>query len=181
MWTRKENSRILPKRSRMSRSQDGSVSSGGSVRRGSDADFYPLPSSPAATAVMRGNRKRDTRPELALRSALHARGLRFRTQHPIRASKLVVRPDLVFARAKLAVFVDGCFWHRCPQHGTSPRANTNYWRVKLDGNVRRDRRVDLALKASDWVVLRLWEHERIPAAVERVVAALEDIHSRRRT
>ena len=132
---------------------------------------YPVPSSPAVTAVMRGNRKRDTRPEVAVRSALHRRGLRFRKDVPLRAGDLRVRADIVFPRRRLVVFVDGCFWHRCPDHGTSPRANTAYWGPKLDRNVERDRLQGEALRADGWTVVRAWEHED-PAAVADAVSAI---------
>ena len=103
---------------------------------------------------MRRNPRRDTGPELALRSELHRRGLRFRKDLPLRVPGRVVRPDVVFTRARLAVFIDGCFWHRCPEHGTSPRSNSDYWRTKLDRNVARDHRVDEALAAAGWRSLR---------------------------
>jgi DNA mismatch endonuclease (patch repair protein) len=102
-------------------------------------------SSPQSRAVMQGNRRIDTKPEVLLRSLLHRRGLRFRKDRGLRAGELGVRPDIVFGRAKLAVFLDGCFWHYCPQHGTDPKSNVGYWSKKLTGNVARDRRNDQAL------------------------------------
>jgi DNA mismatch endonuclease (patch repair protein) len=122
---------------------------------------------------MRANTRTGTRPELALRSALHRQGLRFRKDHPIQAGGRRVRPDVVFTRAKLAVFVDGCFWHRCPQHATTPRANPSYWVPKLQRNVERDRAVDAALAGAGWSVLRIWEHEPVELAVQQVQAALD--------
>jgi DNA mismatch endonuclease (patch repair protein) len=113
---------------------------------------------------MQANRRTETKPEIAVRSALHALGLRFRKDHPIRLPDRIVRPDIVFTRRRLAVFIDGCFWHRCPIHGNVPRANNDYWAPKLDRNVARDRAVDRALRDADWQVLRAWEHES-PAAV----------------
>src|SRR5438105_437916 len=104
----------------------------------------PPASSPAARATMQANRRRDTGPELALRRELHRRGLRFRVDHPP-VSGLQCRADMVFTRARVAVFVDGCFWHGCPEHGTLPRANGEWWRAKLEANAARDRRNDLAL------------------------------------
>lgn len=121
--------------------------------------LYPKPTSAAATAVMRANRKADTRPELALRSAMHRRGMRFRVRLPIVAGGLRVVPDIVFTRAKVAAFIDGCYWHSCPDHGVSPSSNAVYWLSKLAGNVERDRRVDAALAADGWKVVRIWEHE----------------------
>jgi len=132
----------------------------------------PPPSTPGVRSVMQGNRGADTRPERALRSELHRRGNRFRkTVAPVKG--LRCRADIVFARARVAVFVDGCFWHRCPEHGTSPRTNSDYWQVKLDRNVARDRRNDDALVASGWAVVRVWEHEDVLDAANRVEASLE--------
>jgi DNA mismatch endonuclease (patch repair protein) len=121
---------------------------------------------------MRRNTKIDTKPEVLLRSALHAHGLRFRKNLLIRLSARSVRPDIVFTRKKIAVFVDGCFWHRCPEHGTKPRANGAFWQEKLDRNVQRDREADAALSESGWTVLRCWEHEPPEDAAERVLNAL---------
>ena len=124
---------------------------------------------------MQGNTRRDTSPERRLRGALHALGLRFRVDLALTLDGHRVRPDIVFTRRRLAVFVDGCFWHRCPDHGTSPRSNSEYWRVKLDRNVARDRRVDAALAQAGWRYLRVWEHEEESDAAVRVAAALADV------
>jgi len=121
---------------------------------------------------MRRNPRRDTGPELAVRSELQRRGLRFRKDLPLRVRGRVVRPDVVFTRARLAVFIDGCFWHRCPQHGNVPRANGDYWRPKLERNVVRDRAVDAALGEAGWRVLRAWEHEAPAVVADRVLAVL---------
>jgi DNA mismatch endonuclease (patch repair protein) len=121
---------------------------------------------------MRRNPRRDTGPEIALRSELHRRGLRFRKDLPLRVPGRVVRPDVVFTRARVAVFVDGCFWHACPIHGNQPRANTEYWRPKLARNVARDRAVDSALQAAGWRVLRAWEHEPPASVADRLWAML---------
>jgi len=129
---------------------------------------YPEPKDTAATKVGKANRRRDTKAEIALRSALHRRGLRFRKDHVIRCDGLRVRPDVVFTRARVAIFVDGCFWHRCPDHGTMPRRNQGYWMPKLNANVERDRRVDAALAATGWQVERIWEHEAVEAAAARL-------------
>ena len=123
---------------------------------------------------MRANRRRDTGPELALRRELHGRGLRYRVDFaPVKG--LRCKPDIVFTRAKLVVFVDGCFWHRCPHHATQPRANGDWWREKLDANVRRDRRHDLALAAAGWRVLRVWEHEPTAVAAVRIHKELHEL------
>jgi DNA mismatch endonuclease (patch repair protein) len=124
---------------------------------------------------MRGNKARDTRPELALRSALHRQGLRFRCDREIRMDDVRVRPDVVFVARRVAIFLDGCYWHRCPQHGTAPRTNAGYWTEKLDRNVARDRRVDAALDAAGWRVVRIWEHESVVDAVDAVLQALKDV------
>lgn len=129
---------------------------------------YPWPSSAVATAVMRGNRKVDTRPEVLIRSLLHERGLRFRKHLEIRFAGGGVRPDIVFPGKRLAVFVDGCFWHRCPDHGTSPSTNSFYWEQKLRRNVERDRSVDRELGGAGWTVLRIWEHEDPRRAADRI-------------
>src|ERR671931_727395 len=125
---------------------------------------YPKPTSAAVSALMRANRKRDTGPEVRIRSVLHAYGHRFRKHLLVKLDDCQVRPDIVFTRHRLAVFVDGCFWHRCSKHGTSPTANSWYWAPKLDRNVHRDREVDQRLRAAGWTVLRVWEHEAADTA-----------------
>lgn len=119
---------------------------------------YPFPTSAGVSAAMRANRKRDTRPELKLRSMLHSLGLRFRANAEVFVPGLRVRADIVFPGQHLAVFVDGCFWHSCRWHGTRPRANTHYWLPKLKRVKRRDRRVRQALSRAGWTVIRVWEH-----------------------
>lgn len=131
---------------------------------------YPQPSSAAASTVMRANRSADTKPEIALRSELHSRGLRFRKNFSIEFEGGQTRADIVFTRKRVAVFVDGCFWHRCPDHGTQPRANAAYWGPKLDRNVLRDRRVSSALEEAGWSVLRIWEHTPSGQAAELVAS-----------
>lgn len=132
---------------------------------------------------MKGNRRTDTRPELALRSALHAQGLRFRKDFLLRTSAgSSVKADIVFTRDRIAVFVDGCFWHGCPEHGNSPKANTAYWGPKLSRNKERDLRLTDELRSDGWVVIRVWEHEPVELAVEQVVRARgsSSLDSRRR-
>lgn len=133
---------------------------------------YPAPTSEVVSRVMRGNRKINTRPEKLLRSALHAAGFRFRVGLPVLAENLRVCPDIVFTRAKVAVFVDGCFWHSCPAHGTTPRSNTAYWQDKLRRNQIRDRLVTERLEEAGWRVVRVWEHAPTDEGVEQVSAAL---------
>lgn len=129
---------------------------------------YPEPSSQAATSVGRGNRRVDSRPEIALRSELHRRGFRFRKDLLVRVAGVHVHVDIAFTRARLAVFVDGCFWHSCPQHGRAPRANESYWLPKLEANRRRDRVVNQALSADTWQVVRVWEHEPVAGAADKI-------------
>jgi DNA mismatch endonuclease (patch repair protein) len=136
---------------------------------------YPHPTSQEVSARMRRNPRRDTRPEVALRSELHRRGLRFRKDLALRLPERVVRPDIVFTRPQLAVFLDGCFWHACPLHGNQPRTNTDYWQPKLARNIARDRAVDAALLDAGWRVLRAWEHEPVPEVVARVQDALREL------
>lgn len=120
---------------------------------------------------MQANRRRDTGPEMALRRELHRRGHRFRVDYPPVAG-LRCRADIVFTRALVAVFVDGCFWHSCPEHGTTPRANREWWRTKLELNVARDRRNDTALAQAGWRVIRIWEHVLVTAAADHVCQAI---------
>jgi DNA mismatch endonuclease (patch repair protein) len=103
-------------------------------------------------------RRRDTRPELTLRRALHRRGLRYRVDLPVLPNSRR-RVDIVFSSRKVAVFVDGCYWHRCPEHSTNPRSNVEWWAQKFEDNVRRDRETDVALQSAGWSVVRIWEHE----------------------
>lgn len=112
----------------------------------------------------------NTAPERALRKALWAAGLRYRLR-----AKVKGRPDVVFAGKKIAVFVDGCFWHACPDHATKPKSNAGFWRVKIGGNVQRDHVVTQALTREGWVVLRFWEHEvtsSLDAVVREITSAV---------
>lgn len=113
---------------------------------------------PGRRRNMQANRSRDTKPELRVRSLLHARGMRFRVNYrPL--PKVQRTADIVFTRARVAVFVDGCWWHKCPDHYKPPARNTNYWLPKLDRNVRRDREIDQLLREAGWTVIRAWEHQ----------------------
>jgi len=116
---------------------------------------------------MQGNRGRDTGPEIVVRSALHAMGLRFRKNaRPIKGLRCTA--DVVFPRERVAVFIDGCFWHGCPEHGRVPTKNSSYWGEKLERNAARDARNTDALEAAGWTVLRHWEHERIEEVVTNI-------------
>lgn len=122
---------------------------------------------------MKGNRRADTKPEVALRSSLHARGLRFRKDLLVRTeSGVKSKVDVVFPRRRVAVFVDGCFWHGCPEHGRVPSTNPHYWPSKLARNRLRDLRVTAALERDGWTVLRFWEHEPVDVAIERILQAI---------
>jgi DNA mismatch endonuclease (patch repair protein) len=113
--------------------------------------------------------RRDTGPERALRSELHRRGLRFRVDKaPVREVRS--RADLVFGPAKVAVYVDGCFWHACPEHGTMPKSNSSFWSHKLERNRRRDDEINRLLEARGWCVVRVWEHEEVGEAADRIEA-----------
>ena len=129
---------------------------------------YPEPKDEAATSVGRGNRRSGTKPEQAVRSELHRRGLRFRKDFLIRCEDVRVKPDVVFTRARVAVFVDGCFWHCCPAHRVTPKSNPEYWIPKLGRNVERYRAADHALAAGGWIVVRVWEHEDFAVAGRRI-------------
>lgn len=130
------------------------------------------PSTDAATSArMSRQRRAHTAPELALRRELHRRGLRyFVDRAPLRGQRR--RADLVFPRRRIAVYVDGCFWHRCPDHATEPKNNAAWWAEKLAGNVARDRATDTALRAAGWRVIRIWEHEDPVLAADRVQSAV---------
>jgi DNA mismatch endonuclease (patch repair protein) len=111
--------------------------------------------------------RRDTKPELELRRALHRLGLRYRVdKKPIEGMR--TRADIVFGPAKVAVFVDGCFWHSCPAHRTTPKNNQGWWEAKLAANVARDKRVDEELRQRGWLPVRVWEHEDMPLAARRI-------------
>lgn len=130
-------------------------------------------SSPAKRAIMLANKRTDTKPELALRSELHRRGLRFRKDYRLDLGTVKPRPDVVFTRAKVAVFVDGCFWHSCPNHREkTPKTNIDYWVPKLAQNVERDRKHDAALREAGWAVVRVWEHVDVAEAADLVASAL---------
>jgi DNA mismatch endonuclease (patch repair protein) len=116
----------------------------------------PAASSPAALARMRRQARRDTRPELALRRALWQQGLRYRLHRRVPGTRRTI--DVAFPGARVAVFVDGCYWHGCPLHGTAPKANAEWWAEKLAANRARDADTDRRLRAAGWRVLRFWEH-----------------------
>ena len=136
----------------------------------------PPASSESARERMKRTRRRDTKPELALRSELHRLGLRYFVDRAVTTSKR--RADVVFPRARVAVYVDGCFWHGCPTHGTLPKTNREWWASKLEANRSRDQRTDRELAEAGWIVLRFWEHDDPVSAARRVKAVLNDRPSR---
>ena len=127
---------------------------------------------------MQGNRRRDTAPELRVRRLLHARGLRYLVDAAPLAG-LRRRADLVFRGPRVAVFVDGCFWHGCPEHGMTPRTNTDFWRAKLARNRERDEQTDAVLRAAGWTVLRFWEHEEATRVADQVEDVVRSDEARR--
>ncbi|MER5732331.1 very short patch repair endonuclease [Streptomyces sp. NPDC002138] len=122
-----------------------------------------VPSSPEVSARMSRQNSRDTAPEMAVRRLLHASGLRYRVNVPVPGMPRRTI-DISFGRDKIAVFLDGCFWHGCARHATQPKSNAEWWRTKLDKNMARDRSTTAHLQASGWIVLRFWEHEA-PASI----------------
>ncbi|WP_408995642.1 very short patch repair endonuclease [Streptomyces ipomoeae] len=127
-----------------------------------------VPSSPGVSARMSRQGSRDTTPELSVRRLLHAAGLRYRVNAPVPGMPRRTI-DIVFPKARIAVFLDGCFWHGCPEHATQPKANAEWWRNKLDKNMARDRETTAHLEQTGWTVLRFWEHQH-PTDIARVVA-----------
>lgn len=124
---------------------------------------------------MQANRSRDTRPEMAVRQAAHAAGLRYRVDsRPIPTFNR--RADMVFTRAKVAVFIDGCFWHGCPEHHTVAKQNAAFWAEKVRRNRERDKHTDQVLVSDGWTVIRAWEHEPVAQVVERIRMTLHAGH-----
>lgn len=129
--------------------------------------------SPAVCAAMRGNRSKDTKPELRLRSLLHKQGLRYRVaSRPL--PELRRTADVLFPKPKVAVFVDGCYWHGCPEHLREATKNAEFWHSKIEGNRARDAETDRLLREAGWTVIRVWEHEdpvTASARIEKIVRA----------
>jgi DNA mismatch endonuclease (patch repair protein) len=145
---------------------------------------YAMPTSPAATKMGKANTRTDTMVEVALRSELHRRGLRFRKDYAVRIpGQRPIRADVAFPRARVLVFVDGCFWHSCPEHWHLPKANRSYWQPKLRANVVRDERVNALCRDAGWTVIRIWEHQPMSPSADLVQAAVAQraavVHKRR--
>ncbi|MFI9104876.1 very short patch repair endonuclease [Streptomyces fildesensis] len=137
-----------------------------------------IPSSPSVSARMSRQGRRDTAPELAVRRLLHAAGHRYRVNAPVPGIPRRTI-DIVFGKAKVAVFLDGCFWHGCPEHATRPKSNAEWWQQKLDRNMARDRDTTTRLTDAGWTVLRFWEHEDPAVVAARVAAAVAAARDRR--
>ena len=137
----------------------------------------PPASSEDALQRMRLQKQQDTEPEIELRSALHGLGYRYRVNiEPVPG--LRSRADMVFSKAKVAVFVDGCFWHSCPTHGTQPKQNADWWEAKLAANRSRDEQINERLRKQGWTVIRVWEHEDPARAASRVSKVLDKRYAR---
>ncbi|WSQ66867.1 very short patch repair endonuclease [Streptomyces sp. NBC_01216] len=144
------------------------------------AGMKALDTTVQTSSRMSKQRSRDTDVEMALRRALHASGLRYRVhRRPLKAVRR--EADIVFGPAKVAVFVDGCFWHGCPEHATWPKRNSEFWRQKIEKNRARDANTDARLKEAGWLAVRVWEHESADKAAARVAAVVAERRALRRT
>jgi DNA mismatch endonuclease (patch repair protein) len=132
----------------------------------------PAPLSAAVSAQMQRMPRSSTGPETLIRKELHRRGLRYR----VNSRELPGRPDIVFTAARIAVFVDGCFWHSCPDHGILPKNNREWWRDKLARNVERDREKDARLAQMGWIVVHVWEHELPSSAADAIEGFWRSAH-----
>lgn len=122
---------------------------------------------------MVGNKSRDTKPELIVRRYLHASGLRYRVHaRPIKDWNR--RADIVFPRAKVAVFVNGCFWHGCPTHYIPPKTNLGYWIPKIQRNIERDAETFVRLRSEGWLVIPIWEHQDLERTAEKVATRIRN-------
>ena len=131
----------------------------------------PPASSDLTRRRMQRQRRRDTEPEMVVRRLVHAAGLRYRVDvSPLPTAR--GRADLVFTKARVAVFIDGCFWHGCPQHGSTPKSNSAWWQEKIGRNRSRDAETDVRLERAGWTVIRAWEHEDALVVAERVINAV---------
>lgn len=143
-------------------------------RKAHERGIVPTAASEGRSRNQQAIRRTDTGPELRLRSLLHARGLRFRKDFRLLLPEgTKARPDIVFTRAKVAVFYDSCFWHACPQHGRQPSVNDWYWGPKLARTAQRDSETTAALQSSGWTVIRIWEHDDLAHAAELIAAEVE--------
>lgn len=138
---------------------------------------YEVVSPPSATSAsvsarMAATGRRDTAPEMALRRGLHAAGYRFRVIYPVPGNRRRTI-DIAFTRVKVAIFVDGCFWHGCRDHCRRPRSNQAWWEQKLQQNLARDKDTDALLQEAGWHVVRIWEHESVGDALAKVRGCID--------
>lgn len=134
----------------------------------------PIASSEVVRANMKRQKRRDTRCELAVRRHLHSVGLRYRVDfRPLQSQRF--RADIGWKSLKLAIFIDGCFWHGCPEHGTTPRSNTEWWTEKLSQNKQRDVRAVQQLEDEGWTVLRFWEHEPAEKVADVIISLVSTL------
>ena len=131
----------------------------------------PFPRDKATQSRLSTQSRLNTRPELELRSELWRRGFRYSLHRPIHGTRRSI--DIALVRYQVAVFVDGCFWHGCPKHGSTPSNNTEWWNRKLEANRRRDVDTKRILKSQGWAVVRVWEHETVATATNRVRRAVD--------
>ena len=134
----------------------------------------PVPLNTTVSAQMQRMPRSSSGPEMLIRRELHSRGLRFRVNHP----RLPGRPDIAFTAARIAVFIDGCFWHSCPDHSVLPKNNRDWWRSKLERNVERDREKDAQLEKLGWTVVHVWEHEEPLEAADAIEQIWRSIRHR---
>lgn len=137
---------------------------------------YETPDDARVSRRFARTRGRDTKPELAVRRELHRRGLRYFVDRALLPG-LRRRADLVFPRSRVAVYVDGCFFHGCPVHATWPKRNADFWREKIEANRARDRDTDRRLADAGWAVVRAWEHEDPCVVADRVETVLQGVRS----
>lgn len=181
-WAYTRMGKIHGKRIPAQRRGDVSLRKLALLKMVSDKTWQAPEGSWASSAARRRNmqaiRSRDTKPELLIRRVLHAQGLRYRVAaKPL--PDLRRTADIVFRPAKLAIFVDGCYWHGCPDHYVPPKTNTNYWSAKVLRNMTRDRDTNTQLQAAGWTVLRFWEHESADGCALTITAALGRIRDSR--
>lgn len=136
-------------------------------------DPPPAAGSPLIRAKMQAQRARNTKPEIQLRRELHARGVRFRLDGKLPGLRRR-SADIVWSGRRLAVFVDGCFWHGCPDHFVLPKTHSDWWHQKIQRNKARDLETTLALTSAGWTVIRIWEHLRTDLAADVVQAVIQD-------
>jgi len=135
-------------------------------------DRIPTPSSGDARRRMEKQSQRDTKPETQIRSILHSNGLRYRVDfRPLKSVRR--KADIAFIGPRVAVFIDGCFWHGCPIHGTWPKANAEFWRDKIISNQKRDADTNIRFERAGWKVIRIWEHEEPGEAAKKITKAVE--------